>query len=185
MHLSISEPRLWLHTSVKRHLIALPSGPCEVGGWLLGYWTADDANVFVTHATPPGPRGRPWGVRVSGVGHRERFDAAWAASGGAVTFLGDWHTHPGGIATPSARDQDAMRTLATKTAYGTPQPLIAIIETPRWPWSRKRSEIRFFLRQPDATIKELAPILTPSLPESASRVPVWSWPMRSDLRATA
>jgi integrative and conjugative element protein (TIGR02256 family) len=175
MQLTRVEPRLWLHTAVKRHFLELPSGPCEVGGWLLGYWTANRGDVFVTHATPPGPRGFPWGVRISGIGHRERFDTAWTASEGQVTFLGDWHTHPGGIAAPSTRDSDAMTKLASKPDYGTPEPLIAIIETPRWPWSKDERRVRFFLRHLDTKIGELAPSVTTCLPESAARVPDWSW----------
>jgi len=175
MQSRIVPPRLWLHSAVKRHFLELPSGPCEVGGWLLGYWTADGRDVFVTHATPPGPRGFPWGVRISGVGHRKRFDLAWTASGGEITFLGDWHTHPGGRAEPSSRDEEAMAKLATEAAYGTPQPLIAIIETPRWRWSRNMRDVRFFLQQADQGIRELIPVSTVKLPESAARIPEWSW----------
>lgn len=175
MSLSRTQPRLWLHVSVEHSFRELPSGPCEVGGWLLGYWTADASDVFVTHATPPGPRGLPWGVRISGIGHRERFDAAWAASGGEITFLGDWHTHPGGRAEPSVRDEEAMAKLAAEAAYGTPQPLIAIVETPRWPWSKNRRDVRFFFRRADREIRELIPISTAYLPASAERVPEWSW----------
>lgn len=176
MQLANSKPQLWLHASVENHLLELPPSRCEIGGWLLGYWSSDENDVFVTHATPPGPRGRPWGVRISGVGHRERFDAAWASSGGAVTFLGDWHTHPGGPAVPSERDRGAMRKLAADENYGTPQPLIAIASIPRWRWSRSASEVRFFLQPLDGAVKELTPRATTHLPDSAARVPEWAWP---------
>lgn len=179
--MSEERPRLWLHEAVDLHLRRLPAGPCEVGGWLLGYWTANERDVVVTHATPPGPRGRPWGVTISGRGHRERFDAAWAASAGTVTFIGDWHTHPGGEAIPSDRDRRAMAKLADNAAYGTPRPLIAIVQTPGWPWSRERDETRFYLRGEEATISELVPSVTARLPSIAVRVPSWTWPTRGSV----
>jgi integrative and conjugative element protein (TIGR02256 family) len=170
------EPRLWLHTAVEQHFLKLSPGPCEVGGWLLGYWTDDQEDVFVTHATPPGPRGLPWGVRISGYGHRERFDVAWTASGGHVTFLGDWHTHPGGETTPSERDLRAMQKLADGDSFGTPEPLIAIVSTPRWPWSRSRRRVGFFLKKGDGSTNEITPIVTERLHEAVACVPQWLWP---------
>lgn len=169
-------PILWLHADVEHRFLAVPARPWEVGGWLLGYWKADGRTVFVTHATPPGPRGWPWGVRISGAGHRERFDAAWTASAGSVTFLGDWHSHPGGPATPSVRDRAAMEKLATDDNYGTPQPLAAIIATPRWPWSDTRREVQFILRGADNSISTLPYSVTGYLPAAAARVPTWPWP---------
>ena len=68
-----------------------------------------------------------------------------------------------------------MAKLATEAAYGTPQPLIAIIETPRWRWSRNMRDVRFFLQQADQGIRELIPVSTVKLPESAARIPEWSW----------
>lgn len=171
-------PRLWLHAGVEQRLLALPTSPREVAGWLLGYWTADDAHIVVTHATPPGPAGTPFGVHVSGDGHRGRFDQAWDASDGHVTFLGDWHTHPGGPAIPSRRDREAMDKLATEPTYGTPEPLIAIVQAPRWPWSHTERAIRWYLRRVDGTIVSLVHAITSDLPEPASDVPVWPWPAK-------
>lgn len=173
------EPRsLWLHAAVAERLLALPPSPREVAGWLLGYWTGDDSHLFVTHATPPGPAGTPSGVHVSGDGHRGRFDQAWDASHGHVTFVGDWHTHPGGPASPSPRDREAMQKLATHPAYGTPEPLIAIVQTPRWPWSRTERDIRCFLRHQGGTVVPQAHAVASTLPEVACEVPVWPWPSR-------
>lgn len=45
----------------------------------------------VLQAVPFTPSGSPFGAHISAAGHRERFDQAWQASGGVVTFLGDWH----------------------------------------------------------------------------------------------
>ena len=171
-----ASPRLWVHRAVTRHLLALPAVPWEVGGWLLGYWTADGRDLFLTHATPPGPRGSRFGVHISGAGHRERFDAAWQASQGHVTFLGDWHTHPGGPASPSTRDKATMEDLAEDENYGTPEPLIAVVATPSWPWLRRPRAIAFFVRRRDGVIDRLSQRDTDYLPSLAASVPAWSWP---------
>jgi integrative and conjugative element protein (TIGR02256 family) len=96
-------PFLFVHHQAARDLLRLPAAPWEIGGWLLGYWAAGGAQIVVSHPTPPGPRGSPFGVRISSRGHRHRFDTAWDASGGEVTYLGDWHTHPAGTPSPASR----------------------------------------------------------------------------------
>lgn len=115
----MTDPELLVHGEVLDRLMRIPGRPWEVGGWLLGWWSDDGSETLVTHATPPASRGTPFGVTISGRGHRPMFDAAWNASGGTVTFLGDWHTHPGGPAAVSERDRKAMRQLASDPDFGT------------------------------------------------------------------
>lgn len=157
-------------------LLRLPSRPWEVGGWLLGYWAEDRSGVVVTHATPPAARGTAFGVTISGKGHRERFGEAWDRSDGLVTFLGDWHTHPGGPALASAQDAKAMRQLADDAHFGTPEPLMAIVTTPRWARSPQIRDVRFDLRTPDAKLRELDLVPMTSLVQPARAVPQWPWP---------
>lgn len=171
-----SKPSLWLHADVARRLLSLRAAPWEVGGWVLGYWTGDESALVVTHATPPGPRGTPFGVRISGRGHRARFDAAWEASGGQMTFLGDWHTHPGGPPLPSERDIAALTQLAGGGQFGTPRPLALIIAIPRWPWSKTQRRLAAYLRQADGELVQLAAELFDELPPAAAAVPAWRWP---------
>lgn len=170
-------PALWIHDRVLARLASLPARPWEVGGWLLGFWTADERSVFVTHATPPVGRGTPFGVRIAGRGHRDRFEEAWAASGGQVTFLGDWHTHPGCAATPSRRDLKALRQLAGDPDYGTPRPLAGIVQTPRWPLSSAIAhESRWHVSDGDDAALELMPRIAHALPDEALAVPDWRCP---------
>jgi len=173
-------PELWVYRRVVRQLMCLPARPWEVGGWLLGYWTADERALLVTHATPPAGRGTPFGVKVSGRGHSERFDEAWEHSGGHVTFLGDWHTHPGCAALPSRRDGRAIMQLAGDPAYGTPRPLSAIIQAPRWPFSKVRDVVRWHLTRSErpAETDELNARVVDDVPDEATRVPHWEWPAR-------
>jgi integrative and conjugative element protein (TIGR02256 family) len=174
-------PELWVHRPLVRLLTQLPTRPWEVGGWLLGFWTADERSVFVTHATPPASRGTPFGVTISGTGHQALFDEAWDRSSGHVTFLGDWHTHPGCPATPSSRDRAALRQLAHDPDFGTPRPLIAIVQAPRWRLGRTRDAIRWYLRHDarDGHTNELIPRLVDDLPEEAAFPVRWRWPRRT------
>lgn len=164
--------KLYVHRGVLRRILAVPPRPWEVGGWLLGWWADDGSELFVTHSTPPASRGTPFGVTISGRGHRQLFDAAWDATGGMVTFLGDWHTHPGGPELLSVRDRRAMLELATDPDFSTPKPLIAIVGTGRWPWSQGAPVVRFYLQAGEEP-QELEPRLVERLPKTAALVPDW------------
>jgi integrative and conjugative element protein (TIGR02256 family) len=169
---------LFVHRGVIARLAHLGGRPYEIGGWLLGYWAQDRSAVFLTHVTPPASVGTPAGVRISGEGHRKRFDEAWEATGGSVTYLGDWHTHPGGPALPSARDRKAMRQLAERPSYGTPEPLMLIVATPRWPGGSQPFAVTFHLGGASGHLEQLEPGLVEALPSPSDAVPDWPWPGR-------
>lgn len=85
----------------------------ETGGLLFG--ELDDAarRIWVTVATgPPAdsthhPRGFICGTR----GTRRWANTLRRTHGDAVTFVGTWHTHPGGVAHPSSTDYTTMKKL--------------------------------------------------------------------------
>jgi integrative and conjugative element protein (TIGR02256 family) len=168
-------PDLLVTEAVLGRLLRLPSRPWEIGGWLLGYWSEDRMALVVTHATPPAARGTPFAVTISGKGHRQRFDQAWHATDGVVTFVGDWHTHPGGPAIPSSTDAKAARQLATDPDYGTQRPLLAIVANPRWPRSPQHRHVRFWLGNDDALL-ELAAVPLAQRPTGARFDDEWEWP---------
>jgi integrative and conjugative element protein (TIGR02256 family) len=172
----VRDLRLLAYEGVLGRLLRLPSRPWGVGGWLLGYWSETRDAIVLTHATPPAGRGTPLGVTISGKGHHRRFDQAWQATGGAVTFLGDWHTHPGGPAIPSAKDQKAARQLAEDPDYGTPEPLVAIIANPRWPHSAQHRHARFYVGCKDGCLVEVESIPITRLSPETDMVPEWEWP---------
>lgn len=168
--------RLYVAESVVERLRDLPGRPWEIGGWLLGYWTEDRAAIIVTHATPPAARGSAFGITISGRGHRDRFDEVWERTGGRVTFLGDWHTHPGGPAIPSAQDRRAMEQLASEGDYGTPEPLIAIVSTARLPRFTGPNEIRWYCRSPGGDVVSMDADVFVNPPPGVAFVPPWTWP---------
>lgn len=169
---------LFVHHRVLEHFTSVPARPYEVGGWLLGYRSEDEASVFITHATPPASIGTPLGVRISGRGHRRRFDEAWDVSDGLVTYLGDWHTHPGCPPLPSKQDARALTQLGTKPNYGTSRPLMGIVSTPRWGRDGAPRALAFYMREPNASIVGMPIVITKTLPNEAERVPSWRWPCR-------
>jgi integrative and conjugative element protein (TIGR02256 family) len=63
-------------------------------------------------------------------------DAAWQQSelarsyedsGRVTTYLGDWHTHPGGLTLPSRRDRRTARAIARTAGARMPSPLMLIL----------------------------------------------------------
>jgi hypothetical protein len=141
-----------------------------VGGWLLGYRVG--SSLVVTHATPP-TRGTPFGVTISGAGHRPAFDALWDATAGRVTFLGDWHSHPAGPDSPSARDRAAVIQIAEDPDFKTLEPLIAIVATGRLP-RRAHHRPRFFVGNRGGELRELAPRPFAAVPAVADGPEPWA-----------
>jgi integrative and conjugative element protein (TIGR02256 family) len=170
----MAEPRLYVHRGALQRFEELPQRPWEVGGWLLGYSDEEANSLVLTHATPPS-RGTPFFVRISGRHHRPYFDQAWSATSGLITFVGDWHTHPGGHPTPSERDEAAMRQLHSDPDYGEGPLLTAIAGTGRWPGRRRLTDTRFFTLRREEPVR-LRPVLLDDLPDPAHRVPNWRWP---------
>lgn len=66
----------------------------ESGGILLG--TYRDQHIEITHLTEPGPRDKQ--TRFSFYRkdqiHQSTAEKLWKESGGIITYIGEWHTHP-------------------------------------------------------------------------------------------
>jgi integrative and conjugative element protein (TIGR02256 family) len=100
----------------------------ETGGVLLGYYSPDGSMV-VADATGPGAGA----LRTADSFHpdvawqRAEIAARYAASGRINTYLGDWHTHPGGVPLLSPTDVRTLRRIARTAAARAPHPLMAIL----------------------------------------------------------
>lgn len=104
--------------------------PDESGGVLMGYADrADHDLIMVTAQIGPGPKASH---------RRRRFepDADWqcdevarcyAQSGRIATYLGDWHSHPGGSARPSRLDRKTARNISRSHEARVPRPLMVIL----------------------------------------------------------
>jgi len=77
----------------------------EQGGILIG--SHRGPHIELTDLTMPGPtdRGSPTSFEKIDPAHQRAADKTWRASDGRRTYIGEWHTHPGGRAAPSFRDR--------------------------------------------------------------------------------
>lgn len=94
---------------------------------LLGYWAG--VEVVVTDVVGPGPCAvhKPASFSPDHDWQLERLAETYTASGRVVTYLGDWHTHPGGAPAPSARDRRTMRRIRRSGRARQRRPLMVIV----------------------------------------------------------
>ena len=95
---------------IRRYVQDEPHQP-EAGGVLLGRYILGTSDVIVDRATAPLPRDRQARSRFFRARrrHQDLIDRAWRESGGTCTYLGEWHTHPERIPTPSIIDRLDLR----------------------------------------------------------------------------
>ena len=99
----------------------------ETGGMLLGYWQGQE--VVISKASKPGPaaqRGSTW-FRPDHGWDTEHIAKVYASSGRTITYLGDWHTHPGATPTPSRTDRKTMKAVRREQAARQTRPLMVIV----------------------------------------------------------
>ncbi len=101
----------------------------ETGGTLLGQ--IDDAVgvVWVSAATGPPPDSRLSSTLfVHGVSGVEQISQHWDRhTAGAIRFIGMWHSHPFGIASPSPTDEQGMAQLVLPVAKAPDRALMIIV----------------------------------------------------------
>jgi integrative and conjugative element protein (TIGR02256 family) len=80
----------------------------EAGGLLLGL--RRDPHLEITDITLPSPRDlrqRHRFVRQCD-SHQRQATAAWESSAGLVDYVGEWHTHPEAVPSPSGTDSRSL-----------------------------------------------------------------------------
>jgi integrative and conjugative element protein (TIGR02256 family) len=112
---------------VMQGFIQYASSATEAGGLLLGRHLRDGSAIVVDTVTMPMTGDR----RVRNRFHRARrrhqaaIDAAWEASEATCTYIGEWHTHPEPVPTPSPIDTADWRRRLLHDRYT--EPLFFII----------------------------------------------------------
>lgn len=101
--------------------------PRETGGILVGRWTSECA-ALLTHVIGPGPQARHGLRRFTPDTDWQTAElaSAWSSAPG-LEYLGDWHTHPMGSASPSGRDRAVADQIAGYPAARNVRPIIAIL----------------------------------------------------------
>jgi proteasome lid subunit RPN8/RPN11 len=89
----------------------------ETGGLLLGQFDDACGVAWVSEATrpPDGSLGSPLFMVINTPAAREHVLERSRQTGGLTSFMGLWHTHPDGPASPSETDIQAMRKLIAET----------------------------------------------------------------------
>lgn len=117
------------HGIIERLAVATRScdGQPEEGGILLGaYRDSGMELISLSEAGPTDERSLSRFVRQD-PRHQAIATAAWKASEGTVTVVGEWHTHPSGEPNPSMIDLAAWNDLAGRAG----RPMAFIIAAPR------------------------------------------------------
>ncbi|WP_378942665.1 Mov34/MPN/PAD-1 family protein [Mesorhizobium sp. ANAO-SY3R2] len=106
---------------------ARAAGDRETGGILIGHIDSNGRAV-VQEATGK-PRGSIFGwytfVRKTR-GLASLLKTRWQES---QHYLGEWHSHPGALPTPSEQDRATMRAIARDDGYCCPEPILLIVGT--------------------------------------------------------
>lgn len=118
--------------TIGRH-IEVGSDSREAGGIFLG--SHRGPHVEVLSCTVPMPHDRRSHIRFDrrDGGHQSAALARWRASQGTDTFVGEWHTHPEALPTPSAVDRRTWIELMGRL----PGPFVFAIGGPKsisWYW---------------------------------------------------
>lgn len=109
----------------------------------MGFWTAD-SDAVITHASGPGPKATHgmWTFERDPVSGQSFIDEIFEQSGGAFTYLGEWHTHPWGRLEPSIRDLRTMRMIPLEPRSYQPRPILVVHSGP---WSRYWSQCHAYV----------------------------------------
>ena len=104
-------------------------GQPEQGGILLGAYRKEGLEVVgLTEAAPTDERALTRFVRQDPA-HQAAATAAWKESGGQLTMVGEWHTHPFGGPEPSPTDRRTWGSAVRRSHL----PLLFVIVAPgRW-----------------------------------------------------
>lgn len=104
-----NEGRLKIATSALQQMIPylqVKSGDCEAGGVLLGRLLVDSYDVVVDEVTVPMPGDKRcrFSFYRDKRRHQRIINQRWRESKGTSIYLGEWHTHPELVPTPSKTD---------------------------------------------------------------------------------
>lgn len=103
---------------------AIPSQPTnETGGILLGFRKALGLQITNTTYAQCRDFASPSLFKRSKHGHSEIAAELWTRSRGTIDWVGEWHTHPNGIASPSHIDVRSWRFLVSQVD----KPMVFII----------------------------------------------------------
>jgi integrative and conjugative element protein (TIGR02256 family) len=123
---------------------------------LIGYVAEHDSDaIVITGTIAAGPQAIRRNARFvpDGDWQQQQLDDRYAASGRTATFLGDWHSHPGGRPVPSWRDNRTASKVARDPKARAESPLTLLLAGSSGQW--KPVAWRFEGRLRHATLLEI------------------------------
>ncbi len=95
----------------------------------MGYWWHKYNEVVITNIIGPGPKAihQRHSFRADFEWQQERIHEIYQGSSRHITYLGDWHTHPGSNCPPSRKDLNALRKISECKQARAQFPLIGIL----------------------------------------------------------
>ena len=126
--------------------------PRETGGVLMGIHTAGRKCHELTELVTSGPNATATRTSFNPdeVFQQGAVNRIFAKHGGAIEYLGDWHSHPGGAPYPSHTDHMALLTIRDAADARCPEPIMLICGG-----RRKRSLHAFQLSSDGLDITEI------------------------------
>jgi len=122
--------RLWMSRLQANWFISEASDhePQETGGILMGYYDMNE-DVVVTNVIGPGPRAvhSPTTFKPDYAWQRGEVARVYEEQNRFVTYLGDWHSHPGAQADLSDRDRETLGRIAKSEEARAERALMAIL----------------------------------------------------------
>lgn len=112
----------------------------ETGGPLVGYIVDRDFVVVRAAGVETATRRRRSFQPDSAAVDRILADE-YRRSDGRLRYVGSWHSHPAGIATPSSRDVKTAQRIAGEPDVELPSPLQVIVATSVLPWTAQRRDL--------------------------------------------
>ena len=108
--------------------------PKETGGVLMGYWASLD-QVVITNMIGSGPNAahNRYSFTPDDQWQAAEISRIYEESGRVVTYLGDWHSHPGGSPSLSIKDLITLFRVAVHKPARASKPLMGILyNNPQW-----------------------------------------------------
>jgi integrative and conjugative element protein (TIGR02256 family) len=126
----VAVDRIWIPERARVNLIweAQSWDPKETGGLLLGHIGVEGDVVIREVSTPGLAAERSEWSYLPDQAHDEKIVAdCYRASGGRMTYVGDWHSHPGGKAYLSKDDRAVLRRVANWPAAQLSNPAMMVV----------------------------------------------------------
>jgi len=137
-----------------RDCIQIDAHKPESGGVLLGRYILGTCDIVIDKVTFPMPGDKSTRTTFfrKKQTHQEVIDREWKVSDGTCTYLGEWHTHPERVPSPSCIDRYNWHRKLKKDIFDSDSLFFLIIGTEEiklWEGSRKSMHLEMLKTIPD------------------------------------